>query len=101
MAEDKNIVEESAVNDIYPLVDEDGNTTDFRLIDVFEIEQQRYVVMQPCDMKNAGVEMAEDEAIIFRLNKDENGEEVFAYIEDDKEWDLVVNTYNDMLFDEN
>lgn len=95
------MTEENVVNDIITLIDEDDQAIDFRLVDVMDLDGQRYAVLQPCDGKAAGAEMGEDEAIIFRLITDENGEEVFAYIEDDKEWDLVVNTYNDMLFEEN
>ena len=38
--------------------------------------------------------------MIFRIDPGEDGEEIFAYIEDDAEWEMVVDTYNDMLFDE-
>ncbi|MGI5825609.1 MAG: DUF1292 domain-containing protein [Bacillota bacterium] len=100
MTEEKN-TQENIVNDIITLIDEDDNNIDFRLVDVMELDGQKYAVLQPCDFKVAGGELGEDEAVIFRLDKDENGEEVFAYIEDDKEWDIVVNTYNDMIFDEN
>lgn len=93
--------EENVVNDIITLIDEDDKAIDFRLVDVMELDGQRYAVLQPCDKCDVGAEMGDDEAIIFRLTTDENGEEIFAYIEDDKEWDMVVNTYNDMLFDEN
>lgn len=89
--------QEHVVNDIITLIDEDDNNIDFRLVDVMELEGQKYAVLQPCDLKVAGGELQEDEAVIFRLDKDENGEDVFAYIEDDAEWDLVVNTYNDLI----
>lgn len=95
------MTEEKVVNDIITLIDEDDKAIDFRLVDVMDLDGQRYAVLQPCDKQAADVEMGDDEAIIFRLTTDENGEEIFAYIEDDAEWDLVVNTYNDMLFDEN
>lgn len=95
------MTEENVVNDIITLIDEDDKAIDFRLVDVMELDGQRYAVLQPCDKGAVGAEMGDDEAIIFRLTADENGEEIFAYIEDDKEWDMVVNTYNDMLFDEN
>ena len=82
MTEEKN-TQENVVNDIITLIDEDDNNIDFRLIDVMELEGQKYAVMQPCDFKVAGGELAEDEAVILRLDKNEDGEDVFAYIEDD------------------
>lgn len=91
---------ENVVNDIITLIDEEDNALDFKLVDVMELNNQRYAVLQPCGPNPEGLELGEDEAIIFRLDKDENGEETFSYIEDDKEWDLVVNTYNDMLFND-
>ena len=100
MTEEKN-TQENVVNDIITLIDEDDNNIDFRLIDVMELEGQKYAVMQPCDFKVSGGELAEDEAVILRLDKNEDGEDVFAYIEDDDEWNLVVNTYNDMIFEDN
>ena len=100
MTEEKN-TQENVVNDIITLIDEDDNNIDFRLIDVMELEGQKYAVMQPCDFKVGGGELAEDEAVILRLDKNEDGEDVFAYIEDDDEWNLVVNTYNDMIFEDN
>ncbi len=65
-----------------------------------EIESKRYVVLQPVDADVTDGALEDDEAIILRLDKDENGEDIFANIEDDAEWDLVVNTYNDMLFED-
>ena len=56
--------------------------------------------MLPLNDENADTEADEDEAVIFRIDPGEDGEEIFAYIEDDAEWEMVVDTYNDMLFDE-
>ncbi|MDD4572407.1 MAG: DUF1292 domain-containing protein [Clostridia bacterium] len=87
-------------NDVVTLIDEDGQELNFELIDVLEIESKRYVVLQPVDADVTDGALEDDEAIILRLDKDENGEDIFANIEDDAEWDLVVNTYNDMLFED-
>lgn len=96
----ENTQNENVVNDIITLIDEEDNSMDFKLVDVMELDGQRYAVLQPCGPNPAGLELGDDEAIIFRLDKDEKGEETFSYIEDDKEWDTVVNAYNDMLFEE-
>ena len=87
-------------NDVVTLIDDEGQELNFELIDVLEIEGVRYVVLQPEDPAETKGELEDDEAIILRLEKDENGEDIFANIEDDAEWDLVVNTYNDMLFED-
>lgn len=87
-------------NDVVTLIDEDGQELNFELIDVLEIEAKRYVVLQPADANDTDGALEDDEAIILRLDKAENGDDIFANIEDDAEWDLVVNTYNDMLFED-
>ena len=87
-------------NDMVTLIDEDGKELNFELLDALEIEGKRYVVLQPLDPEATEGAVEEDEAIILRLETDENGEEIFANIEDDAEWDMVVNTYNDMLFED-
>ncbi len=99
MTEEKDL-QENQVDDRITLIDEDGKEMDFDLVDVLEVEGRRYAVLMPVNLEDANGELEEDEAIIFRLDKNEDGEEIFSYIEDDKEWDFVVNTYNDMNFDE-
>ncbi len=93
-----NMNEELVTENIITLLDEDDNEMEFEIIDVLELEGKRYAFLLPMD--DAAKEMEEEEAVIFRLDTDEDGEEVFAYIEDDAEWDMVVNTYNEMLFEE-
>lgn len=84
-------------SDKITLIDEEGRQIDFELMDVFELDRQRYAVLMPLDLADTKGALEEDEAVIFRLDTNEEGEEYFSYIEDDKEWDFVVNTYNDML----
>jgi uncharacterized protein YrzB (UPF0473 family) len=83
---------------IITLLDDDDNPIDFEIIEMLEIEGKRYAFLLP--LNDEADESDEDEAVIFRIDKGEDGEEIFAYIEDDKEWEMVVDTYNDMLFEE-
>ncbi len=64
------------------LVDEDGEEHEFTLIDVIEIDDKQYAILDPLDMAEE-----ESEAIILKVGKDENGEDILYDIEDDEEWE--------------
>lgn len=75
-------------NDFNTIVlrDEDNNEVEFELIMKFDIEDKEYVIVTP-------VENDEYEAIAFRIDKDENGEDAFVTIEDDEEFRMVTEAY--------
>ena len=85
---------------IITLLDDNDEAIDFEIIEMLEIAGKRYAFLLPLNDENADAEAEEDEAVIFRIDTNEDGEENFAYIEDDQEWEMVVDTYNDMLFEE-
>ena len=85
---------------IITLLDDNDEAIDFEIIEVLEIAGKRYAFLLPLNDENADAEAEEDEAVIFRIDTNEDGEEIFAYIEDDQEWEMVVDTYNDMLFED-
>ncbi|CAB3394150.1 conserved protein of unknown function [Kyrpidia spormannii] len=80
------------------LTDEEGGEHPFRVIDVIEVEGKIYAILLPDagDVGEAGVE----EAVIFRVEEDENGEEVLYDIEDDDEWERVAEAYSQMAEEE-
>jgi uncharacterized protein YrzB (UPF0473 family) len=73
------------------LEDEEGQEHEFIFIDRFELDDQEYVILQPVD---------EDEQIIFKLSRDEDGDEYLSEIEDEEEWERVVDTYREINLDE-
>lgn len=83
---------------IITLLDDNDNPIDFEIIEMLEIAGKRYAFLLPLNDEEDVTE--EDEAVIFRIDTGDDGEEIFAYIEDDEEWEMVVDTYNDMLFEE-
>ena len=85
---------------IITMLDENDESIYFYIIEMLEIAGKRYAFLLPLNDENADAEAEEDEAVIFRIDTNEDGEEIFAYIEDDQEWEMVVDTYNDMLFEE-
>ena len=44
--------------------------------------------------------LEEEEAVVMKIILDEEGEEVFADIESDEEWDKVEKAYAEMLWED-
>lgn len=74
------------------LVDEDGREHRFNLLNVLEVEGLKYAVMLP----EVPEEDEDEEAVIFRIDADEAGEEVLVDIEDDEEFAKVCEVLEDM-----
>lgn len=81
------------------LVDEDGHEHRFNLLNVVEVDGGKYAVMVP---EVASDETAEDdeEAVVFKIETDENGEEVLVDIEDDEEFAKVCEALEEMIDEE-
>jgi len=67
--------------DVIILEDEEGNEHQFEIIDVFEMEENRYAVLQAVDN--------EEEAVILKVIT-EDGEDILVDIEDDEEFDRAA-----------
>ncbi|MGI6588931.1 MAG: DUF1292 domain-containing protein [Peptococcia bacterium] len=83
------------------LLDEENNELEFAFIDALEVDGEEYAVLAPVEEVESAKEVKE--AIILKIGKDENGEEILFDIEDDEEWDRVANKwqkYMDALQDE-
>ena len=108
---------------IVTLVDEEGEAFEFVIIDSFIVEEQEYAIMVP--MHEEGLEgesediievreqeiddpsletddedIEEEEAVIFRLCRDETGETSFQLIEDEEEWEKVSTVAFERLYQE-
>ena len=88
MANEKMMEEE--LDDVLILVDEEDQEHPFQMIDMVEVDGNKYAVLVPLEEGSD-----EDEAIILKIVEDENGEEVLYDIEDDEEWEKVVDIWND------
>lgn len=66
------------------LTDENGNDVEFELVSTLEVDGKVYVILQP---------IGEEEAYIFNLKYDENGEMELSEIEDDEEFEIVAEQY--------
>ena len=79
------------------LVDEDGIEHSFVVLDVIEVEGAEYAILQPAE--EGWEDDDEQEAVILKIETDENGEECFAEIEDDDEWEKVADAWQDAMDD--
>ncbi len=78
---------------VYTLTDEEGNESEFELLDELTLDDNLYLALIPLDGD-------EDEYVVLKVEVDENGEEVFVTIDDDDEFDRVVDAFEDHFMDE-
>jgi hypothetical protein len=69
-------------NGVFTLLDEAGRPQDFTLVDVVEVDQQRYAVLQPVA---GAIPWDRDAAMVFRVEND-----TLIAIEDEAELERVV-----------
>ncbi|MDI6618642.1 MAG: DUF1292 domain-containing protein [Clostridiales bacterium] len=76
---------------IITLLDDDGKEIQCEVIDMFEFNEKEYAVLLPEE---------EDDPYILRVDKDEDGNEVFAVIDSDDEFEKVADAYDELLEDD-
>ena len=91
---DKNMNEEM-YEDIITLTDEDGKDIDFEIIADAEIDGVVYFAMAPVGgaKTNEGIV----EYVLLKLEKDDDGEDMFVTVDDDDEFDKVADFFDDMF----
>ncbi|NLL53471.1 MAG: DUF1292 domain-containing protein [Peptococcaceae bacterium] len=95
MTDDFNKLEEmEEAYDIIVLNDDEGHEHEFMHLESLEVDGNTYYVLLPVD--EAEEEDDEAEAIILKLSKDENGEDMLMDIEDDEEWEKVVDAWEEL-----
>ncbi len=80
-------------DEVVTLVDEEGAEHDFTVIDIIEVDGAEYAILLPVDEEN-------NEAIILKFAKDEEGNELLVDIEDDEEWEKVSDAWEEMIAEE-
>ena len=76
--------------EIVVLIDEDGAEVEFEIIELFELNGNSYAFLFP---------IAEDdeEAVIMKVAKNENNEDILVDIEEDDEWKAVVEAWENII----
>lgn len=84
--------------DIITLEDDDGKEYTFEVLDRIETDEARYIALLP--VYDDPKKMLEDSGELVVLKVVEtDGEEAFEDIEDDDEYDMVVDAFTDRLQD--
>ena len=91
MADDLDRMDEEEI----VLVDDDGEEHTFIMLDAIEVEGSQYAILQPTD--DDLEDDMEPEAVILKIEFDENGDEILTEIDDDDEWEKVVDIWQDIM----
>ncbi|MDI3509081.1 MAG: hypothetical protein PWP55_1273 [Clostridiales bacterium] len=82
---------------IVTLIDEDDNEVQFEHILTLEIDDKEYVLLSPLEPME---DLDQDEAIVLRIEQDENGEDIYVSIDDEDEMQAVYDAYMEIISDE-
>lgn len=87
---------------ILVLVDDEGIEHEFELLAEMEIEKEKYRVLIPLLEEDELEEMDEFEAeiIILKVVYDEDGNEMLSDIEDEEEWEMVADAWQELVENE-
>lgn len=84
----KDMLEEE--DDIITLMGDDGVEEEFYHIATIDYENKWYIFLHPVEEQEG---IAEDEALIFEISEDEEGNDMFNLVEDDELMDKVYAEY--------
>lgn len=94
MVKEPNIQNEEIEEDLITLLDEDNNEINFLHTATVEYEGAMYVFLQPAeDMED----IEEDEVVVFKVEKDEKGEDLFVPIEDEELLSKVYEEFTKLI----
>jgi uncharacterized protein YrzB (UPF0473 family) len=90
---------EEIMDNILILVDEEGQEYEFEVQAELEIEGETYRVLIPLDEEDDEDEEEEEEVevLILKVVYDEDGNEFMAEIEDEEEWEMVADAWDELL----
>ena len=83
-------------SDFFTFVDEEGNEIEFELIGQCELKGNTYFAMIPSGSDDSG-EFCEYNILKLAM---EDGEEVYVTIDDDDEFDMVADYFDDLFSEE-
>ena len=91
-----NEIDESeyADDDIVTLLSANGEEIQFIEIAGIAHKGSFYAILQPVELIEG---MSEDEALVFKVSRDTNGQDKFEIVLDDEIIDAVFKTYNELL----
>jgi uncharacterized protein YrzB (UPF0473 family) len=85
------------VGEIIVLIDEDEKEHKFELEMVLEVKEDKYAVLIPLDENYSD----SNEAVLMKFGSNaDTGEEVLLDIDDDDEWNMVADAYDEIIDEE-
>lgn len=96
---EKPIEDENYNPDIYTLIDEEGVEQTFELLDVMDLEDERYFALMPYFENPEDMLDDDGELIILKSEMDENDEEMMVSIDDEDEYQRIGNIFLQKLSD--
>lgn len=85
--------------DIYTLVDEEGVEQTFELLDIMELDDERYFALIPYYENPDDIVDDDGDLIILKSQMNENDEELMVSIDDEEEYQRVGNIFLEKLSD--
>lgn len=82
-------------NNIVELIDEQGESVEFEYLMNLDYGGREYILLRPIDQVDQDDE--EDEVVILRVEQDENGDDVYTSIEDEKEANEILAAFNEII----
>ena len=83
-------------SDYITVTDEDGNQLELEFIMSFDVDDRSYMAFFPADMS----EDDPDYGYVILKVVEENGEEIFATVDDESELDEAYETFMTLLLDD-
>ncbi|WP_031515618.1 DUF1292 domain-containing protein [Desulfofalx alkaliphila] len=80
-------------DEVITLVDEEGQEHDFTVVDILEINGSEYAILLPAKEET-------DEAVILKFAKDEDDNDILIDLEDDEEWEMVADAWEQLVTEE-
>lgn len=74
---------------------EDDSEVECRILTIFDLEDQNYIVLLPLDEN--GEDNEDDEVFIYRYFEDEEGNPSLENIESDEEYEAVIDRFDELL----
>jgi len=84
-------------NNVVELIDEDGKTLSFEYLMTLDYGENEYVILMPLEPYDDSDELTGEEVVILRIEQDENGDDIYVSIEDEKELDEVFDAFSEII----
>lgn len=96
MAEKNQLNNLNEDDDMFVTLDLDnGSQVECRILTIFDVNEQDYIVLLPLDDK--GEPNEDGEVYIYRYSEDEEGNPSLDNIEDDEEYEAVADRFDELL----